>query len=113
MPIGMPFSEGWVMGNNDLDVPENSREIALHLRIIKMGLDDASSRIEALERAVGTRINNLDTTLNDRINTIGSAVDNLESSIVERRFKLQDILVASLLLPIIGGTVVALVPRMF
>src|SRR5687768_17580749 len=69
MPTGMQFLEGWVMGN-DLDIPENSREIALHLRNIQANLQNNSNRVEALERAVGARINGLETTLNTRIDNV-------------------------------------------
>lgn len=39
------------MGDDDLDIPNSNREIALHLRAIKTDLIDIKTRVVSLENA--------------------------------------------------------------
>lgn len=39
------------MGDDDLDIPESNREIALHLRSFRLDFIDIKSRLTALENA--------------------------------------------------------------
>ena len=70
------------MIEGDLEIPERNREIALHLR--------------ALRRDVGE--------INERM-------DNFENSIAQRRFRLQDLILGSLILPAISGMLALLITK--
>lgn len=69
-------------GAFDLEIPENNREIALHLRSIK-----------------------------DKINTMNDRLDIMERSIEARRYRLQDVMLGSLLLPVLAGIVLYLLTK--
>jgi len=79
--------------SNGLDIPESNREIALHLLAIKLQFTD------------------LKTTVNNRLDTLETQVSNVEEGVNQRRFKAQDILVSSLILPVVGGTLLFLLTK--
>lgn len=81
------------MENNGLDIPISNREIALHLR------------------AINTRCRNIETTFNDRLDNLEIQVSNLEDCVNQRRSKTQEWLVSSLILPVVGGTVLFLLTK--
>jgi hypothetical protein len=70
------------MLDGDLDVPESNREIALHLR------------------AINTRLTGLENSFTE-----------LQASVNERRFRLQDVFVSSLILPLVGGMLLFLLTK--
>lgn len=70
------------MLDGDLDIPESNREIALHLRAI-----------------------------NNRLTSLESAFTELHTAMESRRFKLQDIFISSLMLPVLGGTLLFLLTK--
>jgi hypothetical protein len=71
-----------MLGNDGLEIPENNREIALHLRAIRASMSDMSDRLDALE-----------------------------TSVSERRFKMQDIFMSALILPLLGGILLFLLTK--
>jgi hypothetical protein len=62
------------MPDDELNIPESNREIALHLRSIRNDVTDIRERL-----------------------------DTLESTIETRRFRAHDIVMSSLLFPLVGG----------
>lgn len=77
----------------DLDIPASNREIALHLRVI-------NNRFRIMEDTVNNRLDNLE-----------SQVSNVENGLTQRRFRAQDILVSSLIMPVVGGTLLFLLTK--
>jgi hypothetical protein len=77
----------------DLDIPASNREIALHLRVI-------NNRFRIMEDTVNNRLDNLET-----------QVSNVENGLTERRFRAQDILISSLIMPVVGGTLLFLLTK--
>jgi hypothetical protein len=77
----------------DLDIPASNREIALHLRTLNM-------RLRVLENTVAEQLDSLE-----------NQVSNIETGLRERRFKAQDLLVSSLILPVVGGTLLFLLTK--
>jgi hypothetical protein len=74
---------------DDLDIPESNREIALHLKAIR--LDQTGIRGECSH--------------------LNSRLDALETTIEQRRYKFQDVLLGSLLLPLVGGILLFLLTK--
>jgi hypothetical protein len=70
------------MIEDELDIPESNREIALHLRAIKLRLDN-----------------------------LEGSVSSFQDSMEQRRFKLQDVLLSSLLFPLVGGMLLFLLTQ--
>ncbi len=68
--------------DDGLEIPESNREIALHLRSIRGDMSNMSNRL-----------------------------DNLEDTIEQRRYRLQDVVLSSLLFPLIGGMVLFLLTK--
>jgi hypothetical protein len=66
----------------DLDIPASNREIALHLRNIISRLDNLESQVSGIQEGMN-----------------------------QRRFKAQDLWVGSLLLPLLGGTLLFIVTK--
>lgn len=71
--------------NHVLDIPEDNREIALHLRAIRYTLTIIETRLTNVEKEV--------------------------EGLKDRRFKLQDIFVSSLILPLVGGMLLFLLTK--
>jgi hypothetical protein len=71
--------------NHLLDIPEDNREIALHLRAIRYSL----------------------TLIEQRLTNVEKEVEGLK----DRRFKLQDIFISSLILPLVGGMMLFLLTK--
>lgn len=70
------------MADGELEIPESNREIALHLR------------------AINNRLSELETTVNE-----------FQESMEKRRYRLQDVFLGGLILPIIGGTILYLLTQ--
>jgi hypothetical protein len=68
--------------NLDLDIPDTNREIALHLRDIRMDLANVSERL-----------------------------DTLETSVQARQTKFHDNVFSGLLLPVVGGMLLFLLTK--
>jgi hypothetical protein len=73
-----------MVDDGDLDVPASNREIALHLR-----------------------------TINSRLTSLEESFSEFQTSIGERRFRLQDVLMSSLVLPLVGGMLLFLLTKAF
>jgi tetrahydromethanopterin S-methyltransferase subunit G len=82
-----------VHDDGDLDIPVSNREIALHLRTI-------NHRFTLLENEVKDRLDSLETT-----------VSNVKDGLDQRRFKAQDMVVGSLILPLVGGMLLFLLTK--
>lgn len=82
-----------MVDDGDLDIPASNREIALHLR------------------AMNIRQNRLENTVNQRLDSLQEQVSDVREGLTQRRFKAQDMLVSSLLLPVVGGTVLFLLTK--
>jgi hypothetical protein len=70
------------MADDELDIPESNREIALHLRSIRTNMANMNTRL-----------------------------DNLENTIQTRRFRLQDVMLSSLVFPLVGGMILFLMTK--
>ena len=79
--------------SNGLDIPESNREIALHLLAIKLQATDVK------------------TTLNSRLDNLEIKVDSIEQGMNQRRFRAQDMLFSSLILPLVGGMLLFLLTK--
>lgn len=77
----------------DLDIPASNREIALHLRVIN------------------NRFRTMEETVNNRLDSIQDEVSNVKDGLENRRFRAQDILVSSLIMPVVGGTLLFLLTK--
>jgi hypothetical protein len=67
---------------NALDIPEDNREIAIHLRVIRLSIADLTKR-----------------------------VSDLEDSVQQRSTKFQDNLFSGLILPLVGGMLLFLLTK--
>jgi hypothetical protein len=83
-----------------IDVPQSYREIALHLRGIRGETAVTNNRLTNLER----KFEDSESNLNERM-------DNLEDKIDQRRFRLQDMFISCLLLPVVGGMLLYLLTK--
>jgi len=82
-----------MVDDGDLDIPASNREIALHLRTMNI------------------RQRNLENTVNQRLDKLETKVSDVQEGLTQRRFKAQDMLFSSLLLPVVGGTVLFLLTK--
>jgi len=71
-----------IMTDEGLDIPESNREIALHLRNI-----------------------------NGRLDSLEGSVSSIQTGMEQRRFRLQDVLLSSFLLPVVGGMLLFLLTK--
>jgi hypothetical protein len=67
---------------DELDIPRSNREIALHLRAINARLTDLEKTFETYQQTMS-----------------------------ERRFRFQDVLVSSLIFPLVGGMLLFLLTK--
>jgi hypothetical protein len=78
-----------MLSEEGLDIPESNREIALHLRHIRTVLKEN----------------------NESLVKLSERLDNLEEGMEQRRFRFQDVLLGSLIFPLVGGMLLFLLTQ--
>lgn len=69
----------------DLDVPEDNREIAIHLRNIRISIADLTRRVSEIETAIQTERNSRGKSFEDRVwGLIGAVVGGIMIYVLTR-----------------------------